>query len=415
MQLILKTVSHEVEKNFYDPSLKGLNWKALTEEASRKIDNAKSNSEMISAIYSLVDKLNDSHTKFLPPGRVDQSLYGFNAKPFGSEILIYELKKGGAAEKAGLHLGDHILGVNGFTAERASFDLLMLVTRVLRPLPEMRIVYSRAGAPPQTIDVAAKIKKGSKLVDLTNEFNIWTLIRESETEHIDYLGGFGGEIGYLQIPDFSAEEITSIHKLNKYKAFVIDLRGNPGGRVSTLLELAGHFTPENSEMGSVISRKKTEPLKVHPRNPNLSGPVVVLVDSNSGSAAEMFARYLQLSRKATVVGDHTPGRVNASEYFSEHVGTDSVVPFGIQISIGRVVLSNGEQLEQRGVVPDIACVPTGEDVGERRDPCLKVAIAAARKMLGGSDQLSEESLKQIDNFARGVAQDKQNRLDAARD
>jgi hypothetical protein len=42
MKSILKVVSNDIQKNFYDPTLKGLDWKALTEQAQQRIENAKS-------------------------------------------------------------------------------------------------------------------------------------------------------------------------------------------------------------------------------------------------------------------------------------------------------------------------------------------------------------------------------------
>ncbi len=126
MRNILNVVAKDIEKNYYDPTFGGLDWKALTEEARRKIDDAKSVSAMVTAIFSLVDKLHDSHTVFLAPQRVARPRFGFEAKPFGEEVRIYSLNPKGAAAAAGLKIGDRIIQINGFSAERNSFDLMML-------------------------------------------------------------------------------------------------------------------------------------------------------------------------------------------------------------------------------------------------------------------------------------------------
>jgi len=98
---ILKQVSKNIEKNFYDPELHGLNWKELTDQTRERIEGANSVNEMLTAIFSLVDKLQDSHTVFLPPERVATPQFGFTAKAFGQEIRIYELNEDGPAAKAG--------------------------------------------------------------------------------------------------------------------------------------------------------------------------------------------------------------------------------------------------------------------------------------------------------------------------
>ena len=128
---ILDQVSDSIRKNFYDPQLHGLDWKALTAQARQRIEQAKSLDGLYAPIFVLVDSLQDSHTKFIPPGRAARIRFGFEAKPFGDRILVYEIRKKGAAEAAGLQLGDQILAVNGFKAERATFRELMLFLRVL--------------------------------------------------------------------------------------------------------------------------------------------------------------------------------------------------------------------------------------------------------------------------------------------
>ena len=105
MQAMLKIVSQNIEKNFYDPNLKGLDWKALSSAAEARINDAKTPGEMLTAIFALVDKLKDSHTQFSPPSYVHRPLFGFEAKAFGEEIRIYQIKSGSAAANAGLQIG----------------------------------------------------------------------------------------------------------------------------------------------------------------------------------------------------------------------------------------------------------------------------------------------------------------------
>ena len=137
MKSILSVVAKDLEKNFYDSGMKGLDWKALTEQTKEKIDKAQSVTEMMRAIFIFVEKLGDSHTRFLPPGRNVSYKFGFNAEPIGDEIRIYEVKEKGAAETAGLKVGDRILSVNGFRTERGMYDLMMWDFKVIRNLPAL--------------------------------------------------------------------------------------------------------------------------------------------------------------------------------------------------------------------------------------------------------------------------------------
>jgi C-terminal processing protease CtpA/Prc len=108
---------------------------------------------------------------------------------------------------------------------------------------------------------------------------------------------------------------------------------------------------------------------------------VVLVDSDSASAAELAARHLQVNYKALVIGDRTSGKVNEGHVIPERIGARFVMPFAVVVTDAKLVMPNGEELEGRGVVPDSQCVPTPEDLQQRRDPCLDRAIALAKATL----------------------------------
>jgi carboxyl-terminal processing protease len=141
MQRMLKGVAETVEKNFYDPKLNGVDWKAGVEVARKRIDQADHTGEMIAAITGLLARLNDSHTVFIPPGRTEHAVFGFDAKPFGDEILVYDVMPHGPAESAGLQLGDRILAVNEFRATRSNIDMMMVYFRVFEPQSHIAIKH----------------------------------------------------------------------------------------------------------------------------------------------------------------------------------------------------------------------------------------------------------------------------------
>jgi C-terminal processing protease CtpA/Prc len=399
MHSMLRTTSSEVAKNFYDPSLKGLDWKQLTAEADQKIEVAKSPSEAITIISLLVDKLQDSHTKYVPPNRVNRPLFGFEAKMFGDEARVYSIKPGGAADKAGLQMGDRILQIFNYRPDRKNFDQAMLYYRRLHPMPELKITYQRGSDAPQTITLTAKIKKGAMKEDVSTDENYERYLVEnfSDSERYFY-GSFDGDIGYLELPSFGAETLP-VPDIGKTKAFVLDLRGNPGGRVNSLGDFSGHFEAKAGVLANMIGRKKTEPVKIKPHGDRFNVPMIILVDSRSASAAEMFARYFQKTGQAKIVGDSSSGRVNASLYFEESVGTDqSQIQYGVQISVSRVAFEDGEELEHHPVVPDYPCLPTEADLHSQADPCLKKAVALARKAAGRTEELPETVADQVERM-----------------
>jgi C-terminal processing protease CtpA/Prc len=399
MHYMLRTTSSEVAKNFYDPTMKGLDWKALTAEAEQKIEAAKSMSEAITIISMLVDKLQDSHTVFIPPSRVNRPLFGFEAKMFGNEARIYSIKPGGSADKAGLQRGDRILQIFNYHPDRKNFDQAMVYYRFLHPMPELKITYQRGSEAPQTVVVPAKVKKGTMKEDISTDESYERYLVENFSESEKYFyGAFDSDIGFLQLPSFGAETLPS-PDITKPKAFILDLRGNPGGRVDSLGEFAGRFESKPGVLANMVGRKKTEPVKIKPHGDRFNVPLFILVDSRSASAAEMFARYFQKTGQAKIVGDTTSGRVNASLEFNESVGTDqSQIQFWLQVSVSRVAFEDGEELEHHPIVPDYACLPSEADLRAQADPCLKKAVALARKAAGRTEDLPDSVASQVEGL-----------------
>jgi carboxyl-terminal processing protease len=110
-----------------------------------------------------------------------------------------------------------------------------------------------------------------------------------------------------------------------------------------------------------------------------AGKVVVLVDSESASAAELFARVMQLEKRGIVVGDRSSGKVMESLMYPHDVGTMSgVFRFGVRITDADLIMADGKSLESSGVMPDERMVPTAADLAAGRDP----ALARAAELVG---------------------------------
>jgi len=385
MEGIMDVVAKDVQKNFYDPSLKGADWKAITERARQRIRQADHLGDMLAAIASVPYQLNDSHTCFIPPGRSARVDYGFEAEPFGKDILVYKLKKDGSAIKAGLQLGDKIVAMGGFAAKRDNFFEMTRYFEFLNPQSELTLEIVRGNDAPRTIKVPAKIEQHGKYPMDYNELRQMIDAQEPIYKHRDY----EGDVGYLKLRAFmlAAGDVDSmVNRVKSSKAVIIDLRGNGGGAHDTLTSLAGHFTDQPYQMANQIGRDKTEAVRIKPRHSQITVPTFVMIDTESARASEMFARDMQIRRKATVVGDASGGRVNTARIFWEKVGAYDMVGFGIEIAVSKVVMENGDELENHGITPDEYCVPTAEDLRQEKDPCLDRALELARTAASGPVQ-----------------------------
>jgi C-terminal processing protease CtpA/Prc len=119
MMEVLSQVSDLVKRYYYDPKLKNLDWQADVEIARERIRRADHEGEMVAAISGLLARLDDSHTYFLRPMRLQPVIFGFRAKAFGDDVRVYEIMPGGPAEAAGLQRGDKIIAVEDFSTNRS--------------------------------------------------------------------------------------------------------------------------------------------------------------------------------------------------------------------------------------------------------------------------------------------------------
>lgn len=128
------------------------------------------------------------------------------------------------------------------------------------------------------------------------------------------------------------------------------------------------FFDHDVKLFDKVERKKTaSEVAKGQHHRYFSGKVIVLVDSESASAAEIFARVMQLEKRAAVIGDHTAGMVmEATEYHYASSGVD----YGVEVTIANLIMSDGKSLEHLGVNPDEILLPKLADLESGSDPVL---------------------------------------------
>jgi C-terminal processing protease CtpA/Prc len=381
---VLKLVSADVQKNFYDPGMKGLDWAKLTEETRQRIAHAKSNGEMILAISVLLTKLQDSHTYFVPPPLTARSDFGFKARSYGDEIRVFEVTKKGPSDKAGLQAGDRILSVNGVPLDRSNVrEVMRLVTAVV-PASSLEVSVASSGAHAHVVRVPAHVITMQEHQYIDSVFRVADRQRAMDAHpnflHKEYENG----TWYVRIPAFTASPDATFAEINRAqhaRALILDLRGNPGGWEQTLLSFLGFFAEQPEVLARRVSRSPIQDVAIKPGKSGFSSSIIIMVDSDTGSAAELAARHLQASHKATVMGDVTSGTVNEGRIIPEKIGAQFVMPFAVVVTQAKLVLPDGEELEGRGVIPDVRCLPTPEELAREVDSCLDRAVDLASKSL----------------------------------
>lgn len=376
---ILEKVAADVRSHYYDPKFHGIDWDARVAETKQKIHNAKSFNFAMSQIAALLTSLDDSHTFFIPPEHAYHHDYGWQYQMVGDKCFVTRVRPGSDAEAKGLKPGDQVLSIDTYEPNRDVLWKMKYVFDTLRPQNELRIDLRDSNGTQHQLTAVAKTTVTQQVKDLTRGGggnDIWGLWREREDAWHRFRPRFiekGNDLLIVKLPNFSISEIDVdgiISRARNYKAMILDLRGNPGGNVETLKRFVSDVSEHEVKIGDRVRRKDTKAMIAKPGHNPFTGKIVVLVDSDSASAAELFARVMQLEKRGTVIGDQSSGSVMEAEFYAEHEGMDTVVFFAAEITEADLVMTDGKSLEHTGVIPDQIVLPTAPDLANGRDPVM---------------------------------------------
>lgn len=252
----------------------------------------------------------------------------------GEGLDVEGVTEGGPAEEAGLKAGDRIIGVDGKSISG------MAVSDV------KTMIQGESGT-------------GVKLTVLRSgeELELEVTRREVKTP-VATAKLLEGDIGYIKIANFNTncadETIAAIEQMISEGAtkLLFDVRYNPGGYASELVEVLDYLLPEGKLFTRVdySGKESTDMSDAH----CIDLPMAVLVNADSYSAAEFFAAALSEYGVATVVGEKTVGK----GYFQ----TTFQLPDGsaVGLSIGKYYTPKGESLAGVGITPDVEVAVTDE-------------------------------------------------------
>ncbi len=381
-RLMLNLIKDDLKKNYYDPTFHGMDVDARFKAADDKIKQAQSLGQIFGIIAQVLIDLDDSHTFFFPPGLSVKTEYGWQMQVIGDKCYVTSVKPGSDAEAKGLKQGDEVYTIDGFGPTRENIWKIQYLYHALRPQPGMRLVTIKPDGTNQQVDVLAKVREGKRVMDLTSGNDFWDLIRDSESEnrlHRHRYVDLSDDVFVWKMPEFDllTDKLDDfVGKFRKKKGLIIDLRGNPGGYEETLLRLLGNVIDHDVKIGELKRRKESKPMLAKTRGSDaFTGKLIVLIDSESGSAAELFARVVQLEKRGTVIGDRSAGAVMRAKEFSHQMGVDTVFFYGASITDADIIMTDGKSLEHSGVTPDEVRLPTPADLAAQRDPVLAYAAS----------------------------------------
>jgi C-terminal processing protease CtpA/Prc len=370
---MLKGVKQTLEQFYYDKNYRGIDIDKKFKDAEEEIKKLDTNAKIFRVIASLLLEFNDSHTRFYPPGRSNRVEYGFSMQMIGDKCMVVDVKKGSDAEAKGLKIGDVITKIGQYPVTRDTLWALNYYLYQLEPMPVLPVFVQKTGNEEKGIAIEASFKS---LEERRKEAE---KLRKEKRENPYKCHKISHEVIACKLKTFSVEK-KFIDQMMKEVAgsskIILDLRGNRGGSVKIEEYLVGHFFDREVKIADMVMRKKTDSRISKPvKGRQFPGEITVLVDSDSASASEVFARVIQLEKRGKVVGDVSAGAVMTSYQISMANrrgpdGFESLSFYGMNVTIADVIMSDGSRLENIGVIPDHLVGPTPEALIGRSDPIL---------------------------------------------
>ena len=337
-----------------------------------------------SAINGLLAPLSDSGTFYVDPTTYQVSVgpegtfegIGATVSQQGSEIIIVAPISDTPAERAGLRAGDIILAVDGESTEGWSVDKAVLKIRG-----------------PQGTDVTLTIRHpDSQVEDVTitrDEIHVESVSVVPPGGVLeDAEGNPVTDIAYIRIREFTALTREQLRPLleeiqnSGMRGLILDLRANPGGLLSTTVDVADMFLDSGTILFEVDKEGEERAFNARPGGEGVDIPLVVLVDGFSASGAEVLAAALRDNGRAALVGEKTFGKgsVNVSRNLDDGGA--------LFVSIARWLTPGRIQIDGVGIRPDVEVVLSDEDIDLRRDSQLHRAVEHLRDL---TETVSQEA------------------------
>ncbi len=344
----------------------------ISSDYYRKIPTSKLSNASISGV---VASLGDRFSHYLTPSEYHEfdepphfTGIGVSVGPQHRGLLIAHVFDSSPAAHAGLKPGELIIAVNGRKLEGLSADA---ATALIKGLPGTDVSLEIEAPRPAHGRAATHTLKITRAV-------ISEPVVASMTKTVR-----GIKLGVLALATFSpgahGEVREGVEKELKAGArgIVFDLRSNGGGLVEEAQLIASIFIAK----GTIVStRGRTQPSQTLEATGDAIPakiPVVVLVDSNTASAAEIVTAALQDHRRATVVGTHTFGK----GVFQEEQGLSN--GGALDITVGEYFTPNGRNLggggvkQGAGITPEVL-VSKGVDTSHGLNVALSTLAAKVR-------------------------------------
>ena len=316
-----------------------------------------------SALNAMLNYLGDNYTTYLTDEQrkaLEESLQG-TYKGIGVEInkerVITKVTKNGPAEMAGLQAGDRFMSIDGTKLNDTDGNAVGVLIR---------------GTDKETVDIIVN-RNGE---ELSFNVKIGTIEEPAITYEMKE-----NNIGYIQISKFSRPLTSQMENALKelessgMKKLIIDLRNNTGGYLDSAETTANLFLKKGKLIYSLEDKKSKEDY-YDQTDTYRDYPIVVLINSNSASSAEILAAALKDSYGAVLVGQTSYGKGKVQQTYDMEDGSMA------KFTSAKWLRPTGDCIDKKGIKPDFEVAQTTQTDENGEELIIDTQLVKALEVIG---------------------------------
>ncbi|MFI3300095.1 MAG: S41 family peptidase [Candidatus Gastranaerophilales bacterium] len=350
-----------IQKDYYDANMNNQTWYRWKTHYQGQI---KTDEDAKLAINTMLASLNDPYSRFMSKKEFNNQNNSINSKITGigvtissssGKIKVINVIENTPAQSANLLPNDIIFSIDDTEVNGLSIS----------EVGEL---------------VQGEINTPVKIVVIRNNDKITKKIIRKEIKIKSVKSNIEDNIGYIQISSFIGattpnEFVEALEKTKDTEGLILDLRGNTGGLLPNAIFIANLFIPEGNIVSIVGRNGYKYDILAQNTEFGIEKPTVVLVDHASASASEILSGALKDYKKATLLGTTTYGKGMVQKIIPMPNNT------GLNLTIAKYLTPNGNDINKKGITPDVQIDFTLNDIKKHNDAQLQAAKNILSKMI----------------------------------